>query len=141
MLRTRHLLVPTILVLVMPASTGCYKWVPTQPSPEVVESQTGRKLRVQLLDGELFEADSGVVRLDTLIVWRWPTDGSSRYATDVQTGDVFVRTERQSIPFSRIVSITIRKTDLERVAYLLAIPLAIPMVDACRKIGCSPPKS
>jgi len=67
------------LLLILPTLTGCLTWrTVNRPVPEAVQSLSGKHFRVGLVSGLRFEVDSGVVRLDSLVVWHPKGDGSPR---------------------------------------------------------------
>jgi len=74
-----------VLILMLPSMTGCGHWTTVdQPVPVVVNNHPGTPLRITLLEGVPFDADSGLVRLDSLVAWRTP---DPLFVTDLATGE------------------------------------------------------
>ncbi len=95
-----------VLLLMLPTLTGCSNWrTVNQPVPEVVNAHPRTPLRVRLVDGTRFDADSGTVKSDSLVVWIPP---SPRFVRDPTTGDnVLQESQVQSIPMLNVSAIQV----------------------------------
>ncbi len=137
-----------VLVLILPTLTGCSNWrTIDQPVPEIVEAHPGTPLRVALIDGTRFDADSGTVKSDSLVVWIPP---SPRFVRDPTTGDdVLQESQVQSIPLLNVSAIQVRNPSSNKgavaggvIAGAIAIALVILLVSQEREpknqVSCRP---
>ncbi len=103
-----------LLVLILLSATGCHSWrTVNRPVPEAVEARSGKKFRVGVVGGLLFEVDSGYVRLDTLVVWRPHSDGTP-----------------QSFPLTDVIAIQDRKVNLIKTVLVVTVVTTLPLAIA-----------